>query len=473
MSGSKLDWTSLALVVDEPYHQQTLDLWANPGHYPWMRRALHETYHYWQVLTVPAFTRVVLERYTNFHRIWSAISYKVDSVDLPTPAYDGFVTTDPVYGFSAYDLIEGLTRYWDLHSAGPHTLLQAELGDDAYAEADAEYGPFERLVPGFERPLYTYKAYNYAMLKGDSYSRAYRFLFERMEHMEEKRDGLVGIFFPYMAFAGLQTDQPIVAFAHLAEHASDFFDIALGVVPFNAPTIEDVWKGLMIPFEKWANELLEEFGIEELQPQFVYSDYKLAWQDEPIMYLEDGKMKQLKIHPALEKPFDYNVFGPYLVPPGSPFLQQAMSSEPLEEGWSLAHYYYDDITRLFKLPGVTIHREFLIVNFSPPLTAFQRTIPGEIAMWGPLYVPDDDAEGTLAENLRDQTRRLLALSRAAFATIEEDKNEMEANVCPHFECDWWDMRVCSGVIEYPKDHTTCHAKNLFHSSLMKEYNLDI
>ncbi len=44
---------------------------------------------------------------------------------------------------------------------------------------------------------------------------------------------------------------------------------------------------------------------------------------------------------------------------------------------------------------------------------------------------------------------LLMLNRAPFALMAADANTLGARACPHLECDWWDWRICSGVIAYP------------------------
>ena len=89
----------------------------------------HESLHFWQILSLGYVTKLVEQnwiRFINFEKVGTIIPY----TDLESN-HKVNKETDP---FSAYKLLECLTRFWDVHIRGPNRIIMDEKIDLSESE---------------------------------------------------------------------------------------------------------------------------------------------------------------------------------------------------------------------------------------------------------------------------------------------------------------------------------------------------
>jgi hypothetical protein len=110
------------------------------GYFPQVSRVvLHETVHYWQLLSRPFLWSMAVE---DLERLAAFEDGGV--VAPPGPLRCEFSRVDPSAGMSAEMLHEAVARYWDVQVLGPHRLLDLERADPDRVWDDDVVGRYEQ-----------------------------------------------------------------------------------------------------------------------------------------------------------------------------------------------------------------------------------------------------------------------------------------------------------------------------------------
>jgi hypothetical protein len=206
-------------VLWEPY-DQSLDFMAR-------RTLVHETFHYWQAVGCRFLQQVVDEEWSRF------LDFVGDSTRIASqgPLLIKARSVDAELGFSALDLLEGLTRFWEIHGQSPLELLRQEAVENQDSELLASLNPSS---PSFRVP---WLAIELAMRHGFNcghYGAPFRWLLakvgaalgmEREPTVIRMPDGTqivpghltsagfaTCILFPIVSFLALCTDDPVRTF---------------------------------------------------------------------------------------------------------------------------------------------------------------------------------------------------------------------------------------------------------------------
>ncbi len=198
-SPSRIDPLSWTIFVAHPEPRVKRDeLWGNPSNYPAMQHVIHESIHFWHSISTLQGIRLAFDCLKSLNALrfaarqgvelsqigpgWRFDGYEPFAVlreFFETPSSrkslaDAFPAKESLPELSAFNLFEGLARYWDVTiSSG---LTTSGMVDGLIAESS------------------------------ESYSSAYRYA-------DEQVGGVAFIVFPLFAYLALCTDSPVESFA--------------------------------------------------------------------------------------------------------------------------------------------------------------------------------------------------------------------------------------------------------------------
>jgi hypothetical protein len=164
---------------------------AGDGLGPLARVLFHESLHFWQVAASSCVAWVVVDEWQRVIEFEST-----GKVMEPSPRVRAFMTKAAGEPFSALDLFECWTRYWDLHTRSPAKALE-DAGVEAEGASAARH--------------YDDKDFAKATAELDdcaAYARPYRWLREQAG----ERWWFVDLALPIVLYRAMQTDEPVKMF---------------------------------------------------------------------------------------------------------------------------------------------------------------------------------------------------------------------------------------------------------------------
>lgn len=228
--------------IDENWNEPSILVIRQPTHYEpsKSRIVMHETLHWWQQLGLGFFTHLAAED-------WQRLLEFESTGIIPDsgPFMQELLRFNDSLGFSAWNLIESLTRYWDVHICGPTQLLDIEriekLGTDK--EFWKKYDKLREsgilTIRRSNGDAYTAQAYNLAMEGvGGRYARPYKLTGEFLMNPD-----LAGVLFPIAAHFAFQTSKPTDYFERFVEILAPYALPPRSPETYAAP-IEELWINL-------------------------------------------------------------------------------------------------------------------------------------------------------------------------------------------------------------------------------------
>jgi hypothetical protein len=279
------------------------------------RVLLHETLHFWQLLAFPYLQHLVNEEWQRF------IYYLADREVLPVgPALQRARKREQSGDFSAWDLLEGLTRYWEINSQSPIELLRQE------AVAVDDPGLLEKLDPKLPTYRFPWLAIELAMRRGltcEHYGVPYRWCLTRIrEGMKLTNDEIrsiascpsrsippdhaspsyaASVLFPTVASLSLGTDDPVRWFKDtILDMAKEGFMYQFNL---NMTRIHDSVIGPILYFDEVLKFMLDRGLVSARSSPH-------SWDDSPTLnvppyrWCAGGTRHFLRILPMVQE--DYN-----------------------------------------------------------------------------------------------------------------------------------------------------------------------
>lgn len=222
MSGS---FVRPAMVIDlnTKYFPFEYGFLEGPGYYdiPPLRVIFHELTHFWQTISTNYLSNVALGEW------YALLDYEAQSiVGEPPDLSKRMYAVDASSGFSANDLLEALSRFWDVHTLGPRRILEwqgLDVNYDLVKRFDQIKSPTEQIEP------YTGDEFDQAMLS-ETYSKPYKILHEKIGSFKTV------IVFPILAYFAFQARNPIRVYTASVESVEDI----LKTVKINS--IHEAWR---------------------------------------------------------------------------------------------------------------------------------------------------------------------------------------------------------------------------------------
>lgn len=369
MKGS-LNRVSLVTEIDAPFREPHPDYFLHPaGRDPdFSRVVFHEATHYWQQLSQTYLLMVAAED-------WDRLQTFVETgrADEAGHLNRTFRKTYLEQGFSALDLAECASRYWDILNIGPHNLVESalangvELNDETRRiyEATVKDGTFRLPNDG-----YTSFTVELAMrVVGGAYARPYFLL--------QDRTGAALVLFPLLAHWALQTPAPVTLF-------DQFADLSSRVV--------NRW-------HRWESRASRLLGRRVLLSELREEQMKWYWylagrisklarkRGFPLWAVSQfGPFSSLGDHPIYRWAFNWSeVLGRVAVSEGSANDMKHLFPKDPEALAILA------VDRMLALPGGP-EREMLANYLRPPIHRFS-----DDRTWFTGVDPDRDANVAIAE----------------------------------------------------------------------------
>lgn len=329
---------SLAINVGAESYQAHPDVLLGPATYEPRRSrvVMHETLHWWQHLGHGFLSFVAGEDWQRLQE------FEATKKVPPTgPWRKEFVRKHPKLGFSALNLHEALTRFWDMHICGPVHLLRLER-EEAKWTNDSVFERFDVLeqLGLIYTPDggYTDKVYALAMEgAGGRYAAAYRLAFDPSE------SALAGILFPLAAHFAFQTSRPTDFFARFVHELR-----ALVHTPLGFPSIEELWLDL------YPRARMRTFGILKAEKEQLLF---------PITEIFEGPLKS---HPGYAMAL--NVLEYLAAHAAEGKLGKRLRQELPRTSDDFLGVLVLDV--LLATPGVPDHRSVLYQHLAPPLVCF-------------------------------------------------------------------------------------------------------
>ncbi|TCL74053.1 hypothetical protein [Rhizobium sp. BK251] len=165
------------------------------------RTLYHETLHFWQLLSSGYLANIAGEEWARMK------SFEETGAVPPIGDMSARVREVPDgFPFDAFRLMEGWTRYWDVHTGGAAGSLTGRAGEEGFSKDPYGGIAFDQVVmsePGSEY-----------------YGAVYRWMFE----ITKGDSRFIVLVFPILAFAAFQTPDPVRIFCIAFERAwnSDF-----------------------------------------------------------------------------------------------------------------------------------------------------------------------------------------------------------------------------------------------------------
>jgi len=179
------------------------------------RVIFHEATHYWQQLSQTFMLMVAAEDWGRLQRFRDG-----GDAEAAGPLNSILRRPHPNFGYSANDLAESASRYWDILNVGPHNLVESDLATgvvmddetrDLYDRASFA-GLFRSSDDGFSQ-----LTVEIAMrISGGSYALPYLNLLAKLG---DRYDPQAMALFPLLAHWALQTPEPVIFYERFAELA--------------------------------------------------------------------------------------------------------------------------------------------------------------------------------------------------------------------------------------------------------------
>lgn len=290
MIGNQFEWLlgSVEVSAEAPEDwkdRHILPFWEDPNNDAWghdlSRYLMHETIHFWQLLTSDYLLRRLMSEWTIFSTYRDTGKVFKDPADLP--AINSCAAGDP---FSAFELMESWARFWDIHTRSPAVIIEEEGHQGPPGK------PLKIEDPLTGRASYSQFAYDWLMQHGPDqsvYVRPYRWL---LEFLNGNSKAAVACF-PIIVHAAFATKEPVRFFCTAVEavdRSPNFRDfIALQVPEYSVINRLwfHVWKSVVTEVLQCSKELYLPiaWGIDQpgLQMDPVYQSYQ--WRFEQLIHV--------------------------------------------------------------------------------------------------------------------------------------------------------------------------------------------
>jgi len=174
-----------------------------------VRVFVHETLHFWQVLSSGFLANLALSEWHNL------LEFEGSGELTPQSSILGsFVRENPEMGFSPWNLSEALARFWDLHITGPQKNLRQRLllTDSPDLSRMGLETPTD--LPGSEAQAYSSEQFDTLMLLEDTYAEPYRLSLARWGSLKSV------LLFPLVGYFSLQTSMPVKVFSSVMSNST-------------------------------------------------------------------------------------------------------------------------------------------------------------------------------------------------------------------------------------------------------------
>jgi hypothetical protein len=263
-----IDKRSLAIRLSSDYFPFELDFLLEPRKYssPAVRVYVHETLHFWQILSQGYIANLALDE-------WLQLKEYEKNCRIPEIASlsSRFRHKHESIGFSAWNLSEALCRYWDIHILGSNLLLRKHL----IVEEEREDPSLD------EHPLFsrysgsTSLTFDALMNREDAYAEPYRIALKNWGTNNSV------ILFPIVGHLALQTPKPIEVFIDVVERLVGSYDIESSELDIHQKwreIFDEVYKECIVSTVKICNlaELTPGWDVidrSELNQHPIYSHY--------------------------------------------------------------------------------------------------------------------------------------------------------------------------------------------------------
>ncbi len=187
--------------------EAVLPFWVAPNDPKWgshlSRVLFHESIHFWQMLFSSYLVVVV-------STAWEDLLHFEQSgeVRLENKIMENYRTAQQSFPFSAQELVECWARFWDVHTRGPHTIIQEE----------EILPPEEQKRIFLDQRGYTAFAYDTVMTEGPHchiYGRPFRWLLQRVAN----HSLFAQLLFPILTHAAFTTIDPVFFFCRTVDMA--------------------------------------------------------------------------------------------------------------------------------------------------------------------------------------------------------------------------------------------------------------
>jgi hypothetical protein len=206
---------SLAIEIFANEFAYSDEYMQGPAYYdiPLLRVYAHEFLHFWQLLSHGFFANMALSEWSDLIQFENT-----HVVGKPSKIYSEFYRVDVETGYSAYDIVECLARYWDIHILGPEKLREWIIGKDLY---DRSFST-KRILPSYREPKsYSGRDFDSLVSSEEGYTRPYLAIVNRLGSFA------AAIFFPLLAHFSLQTRQPATVFKIALTYFEKYIDTRL------------------------------------------------------------------------------------------------------------------------------------------------------------------------------------------------------------------------------------------------------
>jgi len=379
------------------------EFYEDPNHEEWgaelCRVLYHETLHFWQVLAWGHVSGFIADD-------WNRLQHFEKTGEILPDSYLVHVHKKGLEGqpFSGWQLLECITRYWEVHTRGPHTIARDLAGDPSLPQSIAD----------LPVALATYSHADFDAVMTDpagdaTYTAPYRWMMEKAQG----NSTFVAVNFPYLAHFAFRSTQedPVGTFC-------DLFDFALAdpkwreVTSMGSGIINFDWLDHWVPAQihvlgahAQANlhADIPMSGLEEIEDDGALANHPVFATYPPRIAALRGYFEALD---RARPPVDPKTLE------GSELLGYALRNSPLKDPWVV-----------FGLPGQPAYRLLLGTLVPPPRVHFEnmtlvagappaRPGPGAPVVVPLVDVPDRDE---MAELLQDLDRRVEAFRIAESA----------------------------------------------------------
>jgi hypothetical protein len=398
---SQVDPLSWVIIIDEQKpHGEYVELWGKPSNYPAMRKALHESIHFWHTISTTQGIYLAFDCLKSMNALRFASRKGISLLNISKDwKFDGYIPFEGLQEFqkstsTPYDstltishLYEGLAKYWDEVICGGFVL-------------DSEMSPL-------------------LQAHSSQYSLAYSYMYKMTGNV-------TFILFPIFAYLALTSDHPIEAFFDMMSRYNDD--------KFHIP------KGNF--HEAWDLAWTEVMQKQMMTSEACYgpmSSYKAAHR----------KYVKWKIHYAGLIPEDPAYTGhPLLEPWIQNMMVIAQEYWPDKSTYDLEVYFLPEFIFL----GNPLYRLNLVKYFHPPLVVFED---GEWNAPPPSHMADPP-------HFRQSMLDFRAIMGAAIGIMNNARGHRPLrNKCPHSACPLHQFSLCSYVIEFPSNLAECRYPHLF------------
>lgn len=300
-----LDRVSLAVRLDSeifPYDSRFL-LGIQPFDKPVLRRYVHECVHLWQLLGSGYLTNMA-------RTDWIALRRWEETGEL-THRSNAFTRVDEVAKFSAWQLSEGLCRYWDVHISGPPELLEEPYAGSPIHSTELPDWMIDGLSADVIERLKSQRSYSGEqfdswMLQEDAYAEPYR---QALGVLGSKRAASL---FPIVGHFALQTPAPARVYSSALQVLQNY------PLPADHHFIDDIWRAVFTDVANACGKASFQVTSSLLTPGATVLK-TLAQEGQPIYahYFELMKFAQRNY----KSPLDV-----MLGLPGDPTIRQELST---------------------------------------------------------------------------------------------------------------------------------------------------